>query len=59
MSHQHGPSGDATFAVPLPRTREAFKGLAATNATVEIRIVPVGGQGQQQPLLKAATIRSL
>jgi tyrosinase len=57
MSHQHG-TGDATFAVPLPRTQQAFRSLGATNATVEIRIVPVGGT-HQPLLLKGATIRAV
>ena len=57
MTHGHGKTGDATFAVPLPKTPQAFKGLAATNATVEIRIVPA--YGQTQPLLKSATVRAL
>ena len=59
MSHAHGTPGDATFAVPLPKAPQAFKGLAATNATVEIRIVPAGGQTPSAPLLKSATIRSI
>lgn len=58
MSH-HGTGANATFAVPLPKVPQAFKGLAATNATVEIRIVPAHGQTQQPVLLKSATIRSL
>ena len=57
MSHAHGTPGDATFAVPLPKNQQAFKGLAATNATTQIRIVPAHGQAPQTPLLKAATIR--
>jgi tyrosinase len=57
MSHQHG-TGDATFAVPLPRTQQAFRSLGATNATVEIRIVPVGGT-HEPLLLKGATIRAV
>ena len=58
MSHGHGTPGYATFAVPLPKTQQAFKSLAATNTTVEIRIVPVGGQ-TQRPLLRSAVIRAL
>jgi len=57
MSHAHASPGDATFAVPLPKNQQAFKGLAATNATTQIRIVPAHGQAPQKPLLKAATIR--
>jgi tyrosinase len=59
MSHRHGTSGDATFAVPLPKAPEAFKSLAATNATVDIRIVPADKRTQRPPLLKSATIRSI
>ena len=58
MSHAHGTPGDATFAVPLPKAPQAFKGLEATNATVEIRIVAAGGQTQPS-LLKSATIRAI
>lgn len=58
MSHRHGTPGYATFAVPLPKTQQAFRGLAATNTTVDIRIVPVGGQ-TQRPLLRSAVIRAL
>jgi len=59
MSHAHETPGDATFAVPLPKSPQAFKGLAGTNATTEIRIVPAHGQAPRTPLLKAATIRVL
>lgn len=58
MSHGHGTPGYATFAVPLPRTQGAFKGLSATNTAVDIRIVPIGGQ-TQRPLLRSAVIRAL
>ena len=58
MSHKHGTPGYATFAVPLPKTQQAYQSLAATNTTVEIRIVPVGGQ-TQRPLLGSAVIRAL
>jgi tyrosinase len=58
MSHQHAPGAEATFAVPLPKAPQAFRSLTATNATVDIRIVPVRGQ-TQRPLLKSATIREL
>ena len=59
MSHGHGAGGDVTFAVPLPKAPQAFKGLAATNATVDIRIVPADKRNQQPVLLKAATIRDV
>jgi len=57
MSHKHGTAGYATFAVPLPKAQQAFSSLAATNTTVEIRIVPVGGR-TQRPLLTSAVIRA-
>ena len=58
MSHMH-EGGDATFAVPLPKAPQAFRSLAAVNATVNIRIVPAHGQTQRPLLLKSATIRAL
>ena len=57
MSHAHEGS-EARFAVPLPKSPQAFQGLAAVNATVSIRIVPAHGRGRA-PILKSATIRSL
>jgi tyrosinase len=59
MSNHRGADMDATFAVPLPKAQQAFKGLAATNATVDIRIVPAHGQAPRTPLLRSATIRSV
>ena len=56
MAH-HG-MGDATFAVPLPKAAEAFKGLAATNSTVDIRIVPADKRTRPL-LLKSVTVRSV
>lgn len=56
--HGHG-MGDATFAVPLPKAPEAFKGLAATNATVDIRIVPADKRAQKPILLKSAVVRDI
>lgn len=58
MAHGHG-AGDVTFAVPLPKATQAFKGLAATNATVDIRIVPAQGRTQRPVVLKRAVIRAL
>ena len=58
MAHGHG-TGDVTFAVPLPKATQAFKGLAATNATVDIRIVPAQGRTQRPAVLKKAVIRAL
>jgi tyrosinase len=59
MAHAHGTAADATFAVPLPKAVQAFAGLAAANATVNIRIVPAYGARQRTPVLKSVTIRSL
>jgi tyrosinase len=57
MMNMTGPLHDTTFAVPLPKTPEAFHGLAATNATVNIRVLP-RGLGQKAPVLRAVTIRT-
>jgi tyrosinase len=59
MGHAHGPASDATFAVPLPKTPQAFTGLAAVNSTVNIRIVPAYGNTQRPPMLKSVTIRAV
>jgi tyrosinase len=59
MTHLHGTMGDSTFAVPLPKAAQAFQGLTATNATVNIRIVPAQGHTEAPPLLKSVTVRSL
>ena len=59
MAHAHGTSADASFAVPLPKAPQAFQGLAAANAQVNIRIVPAHGRRQSAPILKSATIRAL
>ena len=58
MMHMHGMSDEATFLVPLPSHKEAFSGLGAGAATVDItiRAVPVGGGAS---VLKAATVHSL
>ena len=58
MSHAHGPAADATFAVPLPKAPQAFKGLAAATSAVNIRIVPAYGPKQSRAVLKAATVRA-
>jgi tyrosinase len=53
-------SSDATFAVPLPKTLNAFTGLgAANNATLNIRLVPAHGQGGPAPALKAVTVGAI
>jgi tyrosinase len=52
-------SADATFAVPLPRTLQAFTALAqgaAPAATLSIRVVPSQGRGGPPPTLKALSI---
>lgn len=59
--HMEGMSSDATFLVPLPKHKEAFKGLAATpgaesSVAVTIRVVPSGGGAS---VLKAATVKAL
>ena len=59
MAHGHATLGDVTFAVPLPKAPEAFKGLAATNSTINIRIVPADKRTQPPVLLKSATIRAI
>jgi tyrosinase len=48
----------ATFAVPLPKRREAFKGLEAAQVSVNIRVVPTQGKGKATPL-KAVAVRSV
>ena len=59
MGHGHGTPADATFAVPLPKAPQAFTGLAAVNAAVNISIVPAHGPRRSTPLLKSAVVRSL
>ncbi len=60
--HMQGMSSDATFLVPLPKRKEAFRGLgasgvaAAGNVGVTIRVVPSGGGAS---VLKAVTVRAL
>jgi tyrosinase len=57
MHHMAGMTEDATFLVPLPKHKEAFKGLgAAANVAVSIRVVPSGGGAS---VLKSAIVRSL
>jgi tyrosinase len=54
-------STDATFAVPLPKTLQAFTALpaAASNATLNIRVVPAHAQGGPAPALKAVSVGAL
>jgi tyrosinase len=62
MMHMPGMSGDATFLVPLPKRKEAFKGLTAANGAeaksvaVTIRVVPSEGGAS---VLRSATVRAL
>ena len=52
-------STDATFAVPLPKSPQAFAALGAgANATVSIRVVPSHGQGHA-PTLKDVSVGAL
>jgi tyrosinase len=60
MSGMAGMAMDATFAVPLPKTPQAFRALAATNNTaVNIRIIPTHSRSRRPPALKAVTVRAL
>lgn len=53
-------STDATFAVPLPRTLQAFTApIAASNATLDICLVPSHEQGGAAPALKAISLGAL
>jgi tyrosinase len=53
-------STDATFAVPLPATLQAFTALGAANeATLNIRLVPSHEQGGPAPALKAVSVGAL
>ncbi|HJQ36765.1 MAG TPA: tyrosinase family protein [Thermoanaerobaculia bacterium] len=54
----HDMPETATFAVPLPKRREAFKGLEAAQVSVNIRVVPTQGKGKPTPL-KAVAVRSV
>jgi tyrosinase len=51
-------STDATFAVPLPKTLQAFTALTAARTTLNIRVVPSHGQGQT-PQLKGVSVGAL
>jgi tyrosinase len=46
MTHPMAMSEDVTFAVPLPKHREAFHNLAAAQVSVNIRLVPVQAHGK-------------
>ena len=58
MANMEGMAHDVTFAVPMPRAAEAFHGLAAANAAVNLRVVPTQGHGGKAPVLKSAFIRA-
>jgi tyrosinase len=50
-------SMDATFAVPLPRSLQAFTALgAAANAVLNIQVVPSHGAGASAPMLRALSV---
>jgi tyrosinase len=57
MPGMHG-HGDLAFAVPLPKTLRAFSELgAATEATLNIQVVPSDGQTKKAPVvLKAVSV---
>jgi tyrosinase len=55
-----GMEGNATFAVPLPKSPEAFHNFAAAaNAQVNIRVVPSHNQNENAPVLKAVSVQAL
>lgn len=58
MPGMHGHGGmDLTFAVPLPRTLQAFTALAAgADATLNIRVVPSHGENNAAVALKAVSL---
>jgi tyrosinase len=60
MRHTMSTLHEATFTVPLPKKRQAFRGLdaAAAAVSVNIRVVPSTGHGSPSPL-KALSVRSM
>jgi tyrosinase len=53
-------STEVTFAVPLPKTLQAFTAPSATNkATLNIRVVPSNGQAAAAPALRAVSVGTL
>jgi tyrosinase len=56
MMNMAGPSHQATFVIPLPKSPEVFHGLEAATARVNIRVVP-RGYGQKAPLIKAVSVQ--
>jgi tyrosinase len=61
MMGMEGMAMDATFAVPLPKAPQAFRGLtaAANNTAVNIRIIPTQRRARRAPALKAVSVRAL
>lgn len=60
MAHMEGHAMDASFAVPLPKSPEAFtRALAATPAPLSIRIVPTHAPRDKAPALKAVSMHTL
>lgn len=51
--------GEATFAVPLPKTLQAFSKLGAVNTQLHLQVVPSHGGSAHAPPLKAVSIRPL
>ncbi|MEA2327777.1 MAG: tyrosinase, partial [Thermoanaerobaculia bacterium] len=58
MEHGMAMAEDATFAVPLPKRREAFHNLEAAQVSVNIRLVPTQAHGKAMPL-KAVSVRAV
>lgn len=58
MSHTMEMAEEATFAVPLPKRREAFGNLEAAQVSVNIRVVPAQPIGKAI-LLKAVSVRAM
>ncbi len=53
-------STEVTFAVPLPKTLQAFTAPSATNkATLNIRVVPSNGPAAAAPALRAVSVGAL
>jgi tyrosinase len=58
MNHTMEMVEEATFAVPLPKRREAFGSLAAAQVSLNIRVVPAQARGKSTAL-KAVSVRSV
>ena len=60
MMHGMRMASEATFAVPLPHTLQAFAGLAETTAAkLNIRVVPSHREGAPAPALKAVSVGAM